>query len=280
MTRFNPDDIAQRNTALPSSPWRWPALVAHRGGGLLAPENTLAAFRVGQSNGYRMMEYDVKLSADNVPILLHDDSIDRTSNATGTAATMTLADLLHHDYGGWHAAMYAGEPLPTLYSIAAFCRANRLHSNIEIKPCPGRDAITGTIVAATARELWEGARLVPLLSSFSEEALAAARDAAPELPRALLIENELPADWQARVQRLGCIGLNLNHKVLTQDLVQTIIDEGYSLAAWTVNDVARAQLLLDWGCHAIVTDQIGKITPATVAVHEEAASPVSQRSRA
>lgn len=273
MPPFNPGDTVKRDTTLSSSPWPWPALVAHRGGGILAPENTLAGFRVGQSNGYRMMEYDVKLSADNVPILLHDDSIDRTSDGSGTAATMTLADLLHHDYGGWHAAMYAGEPLPTLYSIAAFCRANRLHSNIEIKPCPGRDAITGSIVAATARALWKGASLAPLLSSFSEEALAAARDTAPELPRALLIENELPDDWQARVQRLGCIGLNLNHNILTAARVQEIVTRGYTLATWTVNDVTRAQLLLDWGCHAVVTDQIGKITPSTVVLHRQPGKP-------
>lgn len=264
MSSNNPQDPAEAPRTVPSSSWPWPALVAHRGGGILAPENTLAAFRVGQANGYRMMEYDVKLSRDNVPIVLHDDTVDRTSDGSGAAAAMTLADLLRHDYGSWHSAMYAGEALPTLYSIAAFTRANNLHSNIEIKPCRGREAITGSIVAATARTLWSGASLAPLLSSFSEEALAAARHAAPELPRALLIENELPGDWQARVKHLDCQGLNLNHKHLTRDLVREITTLGYSLAAWTVNDVARARLLFDWGCHAVVTDEIGKITQETV----------------
>lgn len=230
----------------------------------MAPENTLAAFRVGQANGYRMMEYDVKLSADNVPVLLHDDTIDRTSDSTGRAASMTLNDLLRHDFGAWHASMYAGEPLPTLYSVAAYTRANNLHSNIEIKPCPGRESATGSVVAAAARTLWSGATLPPLLSSFSEEALAAACDAAPDLPRALLIENELPSDWQSRIRRLKCRGLNLNHTVVTHDLVQEITAMGYWLAVWTVNDLERAQLLLDWGCHAVVTDFIGTITPSTV----------------
>lgn len=249
------------DTLTSASPWCWPALVAHRGGGLLAPENTLSAFRVGHANGYRMMEYDVKLSADNIPILLHDDTIDRTSDGVGAAADMTLARLLEHDFGAWHSAMHAGEAIPTLYAIAAYTRIHNLHSNIEIKPCPGREALTGTVVASAARRLWSHAPLPPLISSFSEDALAAARDAAPELPRALLIKAELPADWPERLQYLKCKGLNLNHRYLTQDLVGEITAMGYSLAAWTVNDLNRARELLSWGCHAVVTDHIGMITP-------------------
>lgn len=270
MPRLRSEHPTETDKPVPQSPcpWPWPALVAHRGGGVLAPENTLAAFRIGQANGFRMMEYDVKLSADDIPVLLHDDTIDRTSDSTGYAASMTLNDLLHHDFGGWHATMYAGEPLPTLYSIAAFTQANNLHSNIEIKPCPGREATTGSVVAATARTLWSGVTLPPLLSSFSEEALAAACVAAPDLPRALLIENELPSDWLARVRQLKCSGLNLNHKHVTQDLVHEVTAMGYWLAVWTVNDLKRAQLLLDWGCHAVVTDHIGTITPTTVVVSE------------
>lgn len=210
-----------------------------------------------------MMEYDVKLSADGVPILLHDDTIDRTSSGMGPAAGFTLANLLQHDFGAWYSIAYAGEALPTLYAIAAYTNANAIHSNIEIKPCPGREAETGSAIAAVASLLWRDAPLPPLLSSFSETALAAARDAAPQLPRALLIEGELPVNWQSRVKRLDCVGLNLNHRILTEQRVRDITSAGYSLAAWTVNDLTRAQQLLSWGCHAIVTDQIDTINPQT-----------------
>src|SRR5690606_36120856 len=115
-------------------------LIAHRGAGRLAPENTLAAFRVGASQGFRMMEYDVKLSKDGVPILVHDDTVDRCSSGRGEAASMTLAELSMLVFGGWHSPMYAGEPLPTLYTIAAYTRANGIDSNIEIKPHPGLEA--------------------------------------------------------------------------------------------------------------------------------------------
>ena len=245
----------------PFQAWPYPQWVAHRGAGRKAPENTLAAFRKGAACGFLMMEYDVKLSADDVPILLHDDTLERTSNGLGRAADFTYAELARLDFGAWHSAPYAGEPAPTLYTIAAYTRANGIHSNIEIKPTKGMEARTGEQIARMAQQLWQGAALPPLLSSFSETALAAARDAAPELPRALLIEEALPSDWRERVARLECVGLNLNHRHTTQDIVRQVREAGLSLAIWTVNDMARAQELLAWGCNAIITDEVETMAP-------------------
>jgi len=241
--------------------WPYPKLVAHRGGGNKAPENTLAAFRKGAACGLLMMEYDVKLSADDVPILLHDDTLDRTSTGTGRAGELRYAELARHDFGSWHSPAYAGEPLPTLYSIAAYTRANGISSNIEIKPTPGMESHTGERIALLARRLWEGATLPPLLSSFSEAALSAARDAVPELPRALLIEKELPPDWRERAQLLECGGLNLNQAYVTPETVREVHEAGLTLAVWTVNDPARARDLLAWGCDAVITDEIETISP-------------------
>lgn len=241
--------------------WPYPQWVAHRGAGRCAPENTLAAFRLGAAHGFMMMEYDVKLSADDVPIVLHDDTLERTSNGKGRAADFRYAELARLDFGGWHSPAYAGEPIATLYSIAAYTRANGIHSNIEIKPSLGMETHTGERVAQLAQQLWEGASLPPLLSSFSETALAAARDAVPELPRALLIEEALPADWRERTAWLECRGLNLNDRYTTQEIVSQVRAAGLSLAVWTVNDPARAQELLSWGCNAIITDEIITMAP-------------------
>lgn len=243
--------------------WPWPRLIAHRGGGALAPENTLAAFRTGRIHGFSMMEYDVKLSKDGIPVLLHDDDINRTSDGQGTAASLTLNELLQRDFGAWHSSEYAGEPIALLGTIARFTIAHAVHSNIEIKPSPGVEWQTGEQVATTAQRLWVDASLPPLLSSFSEVALEAAYAAAPKLPRALLIEGPVPADWPRRVQRLGCIGLNVDHQHLTRSLAREILTAGYSLAVWTVNDMGRARELFDWGCHAIVTDNLAAINPAS-----------------
>lgn len=241
--------------------WPYPRLIAHRGAGRSAPENTLSAFRKGAACGFLMMEYDVKLSADDVPILLHDDTLERTSNGSGRAADYRYAELAHFDFGAWHSAAYAGEPVPSLYAIAAYTRANGIHSNIEIKPTPGMEDHTGERIARLASRLWEGAALPPLLSSFSEAALAAARDAVPELPRALLIEEALPPDWRERAAQLGCSGLNLNHRHVTESIARDVLAAGLSLAVWTVNDAARARELLSWGCNAIITDEVETLAP-------------------
>ncbi|MGO3868647.1 MAG: glycerophosphodiester phosphodiesterase, partial [Alcaligenes sp.] len=209
-------------------------------------------------------EYDVKLSRDGVPVLLHDDELDRTSNSQGVASALTLAELSALDFGAWHSSAYAGEPIPTLSSIAAFTLANQIHSNIEIKPTTGDEAETGRVVALAAQALWAQASLPPLLSSFSEVALQAAQQAVPTLPRALLIEEKVPADWPERLERLGCMGLNLNDRFVDQALVQAIRQAGYTVAVWTVNDAERVRELLDWGCNGIFTDKVTTIRPDTL----------------
>ncbi len=244
---------------LPS--WPYSRYIAHRGGGRLAPENTLAAMRVGAEHGFTMFEYDVKLSSDNVLVLMHDDDVDRTSNGRGPAAAKTYAELAQLDFGSWHSAAYAGEPLPTFAAVARYTVANGIASNGEITPCPGRDAETGRAGALAARQLWQGAAEPPLLSSFAEEALQAALETAPELPRALLVE-KVPADWRERLAKYECVALNINQKDATPELIDAVHAAGYRIAAWTVNDPERARLLLDWGIDGIFTDELAAIRPA------------------
>lgn len=241
--------------------WTYPTHIAHRGGGRLAPENTLAALRVGRHHGYRMAEFDVKLSRDGVAVLLHDDDLDRTTNGHGPAAARDYAELARLDAGSWHSAEYAGEPVPTFEAVARHARATGLACNVEIKPCPGRDAETGEAVARLAQRLWHGAALPPLLSSFSETALAAACHAAPGLPRALLVD-AVPDDWAERLRQHGCVALNLNHKNATPQLVQAVHDAGYRLCLWTINDPERVSQVLGWGVDAIFTDELAAIRPA------------------
>lgn len=244
----------------PLAPWPYPAHIAHRGGGKLAPENTLAAMRTGARHGYRMVEFDVKLSRDGVAVLLHDDDVDRTTDGQGPARDKTYAELAQLDAGSWHSPAYAGEPVPAFAAVARYAVANGMACNVEIKPCPGREAETGEAVARLAQEFWAGVRKRPLLSSFSEEALAAAQAAAPGLPRALLVES-VPGDWLARLRQYGCVGLNINQRDASPELIGAVHEAGYRIAAWTVNDPDRARLLFSWGMDAIFTDQLALIAP-------------------
>ena len=238
--------------------WPYPRVVAHRGGGALAPENTLAAIDTGARLGLTMIEFDAKLSADDVAFLLHDDTVNRTSNGRGAAAALAYAQLAQLDAGSWFDARFAGERMPTLADVAARCQALGLAANIEIKPCPGREAQTGRHVAVEAARRWAGAAIAPLLSSFSYEALAAAREAVPELPRGLLF-GTVPGDWRTQCEALECVSLHADHRKLDARLVADIKAAGLRILAYTVNDPARARELGAWGVDAICTDRIDLI---------------------
>jgi glycerophosphoryl diester phosphodiesterase len=119
--------------------WPWPAFIAHRGGGTFAPENTLASMRMGARKGFRMVEFDVKLSQDGVLFLMHDDSVDRTSDGHGLASDLSWKAISELDFSGSHGPDFAGEPAPTLHAVARCTRALGVHSNIEIKPTTGFD---------------------------------------------------------------------------------------------------------------------------------------------
>ena len=238
--------------------WPYPRLVAHRGAGNVAPENTLTAMRVGHAHGYRMVEFDVKLAADNVSFLLHDATLERTTSGRGRADALLWRELSRLDAGGWHSAKYAGEPLPTLASIARWARAHGVACNVEIKPTPGRERETGAAVALDANSLWRDAEVPPLLSSFSEVALDAARDAVAVLPRALLVE-AIPADWLDRLARLECVALVADHEALTAAIVKTARASGYRVLCYTPNEAARIGELAGWNVDGIITDAVDHI---------------------
>jgi glycerophosphoryl diester phosphodiesterase len=238
--------------------WPYPRIVAHRCGGNLAPENTLDAVDTGARLGLKMIEFDAKLSADNVVFLLHDDLVDRTSNGRGEAKLLSYKEIEQLDAGSWFDPSFARARMPTLAQIAERCFALGLAANIEIKPCEGCEAETGRLVAEEAARLWSGAETAPLLSSFSYTALEAAADAAPDLPRAMLYD-AVPDDWRAQTAALSCVSLHVGHETLNEPLVAEIKDSGLRILAYTVNDPERARELAQWGVDAICTDRIDVI---------------------
>ncbi|MCY7316138.1 MAG: glycerophosphodiester phosphodiesterase [Rubrivivax sp.] len=268
--------------AQPDGDWPLPFWVAHRGAGKLAPENTLAAFRAGAAHGYRAFECDVKLSADGVPFLLHDTTLDRTTSARGNAGDRTWAELSRLDAGGWHSRSYAGEPLPSLDTIAAYVQRNGLALNVEIKPTPGQERQTGKAVATACAALWNvvadgaadatadaaasaaggAARRAPLLlSSFQPESLAAAQQAAPALMRALLVDT-LWDGWWAAAQALGCVAVISNYRLMDAALIAQLHGAGLRALCYTVNEPADAERLLALGIDGLITDAVDRFAPA------------------
>lgn len=240
--------------------WPYPLWIAHRGAGKLAPENTLAAFRLGASHGYRAFECDVKLSADGVPFLLHDATLQRTTPETGVASERPWSELSRLDAGGWHSRTFAGEPLPSLDTIARYCIRNGFALNIEIKPTPGHNEATGRVVAQHAAALWADEALKPLLSSFQPDALAAARAAVPTLPRALLLDS-LRDGWLGEAQGLGCVAIVANCRVLDAAVIAQAHAAGLRVASYTVNEPDEARRLFDAGIDGLITDAVDRFSP-------------------
>lgn len=240
--------------------WVYPKWIAHRGAGKLAPENTLAAFKLGASHGYRMFECDVKLSSDDVPFLLHDDTLERTTNAEGVAGRRSWKDLQALDAGSWHSAPYTGEQLPSLETIAEYCISNGFDLNIEIKPTPGTDEQTGKVVAEHAARLWRNESRKPLLTSFKPDSLKAAHGAAPDLPRGLLL-HELWTGWLETALMLGCVAIICNHKLWDTSSATQAKSAGFKALSYTVNEPLDVARLLALGTDGIITDRVDAFGP-------------------
>ena len=206
-----------------------------------------------------MIEFDAKLSADRQVFLLHDDSLDRTTNGQGIAGQQNWQVLSGLDAGSWFSPEFRAEPLATLEEVAERCRKYRMMANIEIKPTTGEESTTGKEVALAAQRLWQG-QIAPLLSSFSVEALAAAQEAVPELPRGLLLDSWRD-DWQVLTNRLGCVAIHLNHLLLDAERIRQLKAAGLRILVYTVNQPERARELLGLGVDMICTDRIDQIGP-------------------
>ena len=241
--------------------WPYPRWIAHRGAGKLAPENTLAAFRLGAAHGFRMFECDAKLSADGVVFLMHDATLERTTNGHGVGGEQAWHALSQLDAGGWHSRRHAGEPLPSLRALASFCLANRYLLNIEIKPTPGTERQTGQVVAEQAAAWWAHADTPPLLTSFKPDALAGAQAAAPDLPRGLLLDS-LWEGWMETAQQLGCVAIVCNYALWDTSTVAQVHAAGMRCLSYTVNDEWAAERLIDLGTDGIITDRVDLFSPA------------------
>lgn len=229
----------------------YPRIIAHRCGGSLAPENSLAGLAIAARLGCRAVEFDVMLTADGVPILIHDETLERTTTGVGRVAEMTLAEIRRFDAVSPHHAAFAVSPVPTFSEAMAECRRLGLWPNIEIKPAAGYEEATGVTVARWLSENWNGTGVI---SSFSEKSALAARRVLPQFPQALLVEH-VPDDWQVQLERRGAIALHLAAEYLTPQQAVALNDAGVTWAAYTVNDHASGEHLYGLGAAAVFTDR-------------------------
>jgi glycerophosphoryl diester phosphodiesterase len=222
--------------------WRMlqlPTVIGHRGAAAHAPENTLASFREAHRRGAPWVEIDVKLTRDGVPIVMHDDSLKRTTGIDRLVAETSCSEL--------------PPGVPTFEEAIACFGELGLGCNVEIKPAAGAEAETARAVVETLRRAWPAHLPPPLLSSFKDTALAAARAAAPDYARALLI-SELVLDWRERAAALGAVGINVNGHKLGALWAHDIKRAGFALSAYTIDDAVEARALVALGVDCIISD--------------------------
>lgn len=242
---------------IPHPAWPLPKVFAHRCGGALAPENTLAGLRIAAAAGFKAVEFDVMLSADGSPWVIHDEELDRTTNGSGPVCEAPDSLLAGLDAGVRHHRAFAGEPLPTFAAIANLCRELGLQANVEIKPAAGFERITGEVVARSILDLWQNAPL-PLVSSFSGVALEAARAVAAELPIGHLWVQP-PVDWAARLDALRAWSLHCLFEKVDDALLAAAHAKGVPVLCWTVNERPTAEALLARGVTAVFSDRIDRL---------------------
>jgi glycerophosphoryl diester phosphodiesterase len=238
-----------------------PRVMGHRGAAAVAPENTLAGLRAAAAMGMTWVEFDAMLSGDGVPVLFHDDNLKRTTGRKALMARTSFAELAELEAGAWFGPRFAGERIPSLEQALALALDLGVTPNIEIKPTPQRDKVTAAAVLEAIARCWPEERPGPLISSFSRKALEVARDQAPALPRAL-IAWRLPRDWDRALENLECANLHLRGLRLRARTVAKVKRAGYQLAAFTVNDPARARRLVRLGVDCIITDRPDAIAAA------------------
>jgi len=226
---------------------------AHRGASATAPENTLAAFRAAAAAGADGIELDVHLSRDGVPVVIHDETVDRTTNGRGHVASMTAEQLRRLDAGSWFAQSFAGETVPTLEEVFAWT-GERLRLNVEIKAVPAGLAVIELLRAYP--------RVRVLLSSFDHSLLERLRLQNPDLPLGFLIESRF---WRRTVQRAvdsRAESVHPRYDLLSRPLLASCQRHGLAVHCWTVDRPDLCSSLRRRGVAGVFTND-----PALIAGH-------------
>lgn len=230
-------------------------LIGHRGLAGVAPENTMASFIAAREAGLRWVELDAKLCASGELVVLHDNKLDRTSNGRGLAKAMDLTALRRLDAGSWFEPRFAGERIPLLVEVLAYCAEHSIGVNIELKPNRGDYVATARVLAETLRAGDWLSRLPLLASSFSLQSLRAIQRYLPELPRGVLAERRWPtARILAELDAVQAISFHYDLQLTTPALIDAVRASGRDVLIWTVNTQQQAETLWQAGVTAVFSD--------------------------
>ena len=233
-----------------------PKIIGHRGACGYAPENTLASIQTAADMGIDWVEIDVKLTSDDVPIICHDDDLIRTTNHDGLVKETPYSVIKELDAGSWFGESFIGEHIPTLEQAVELIVENNMGLNLEIKPCPGREVETTRVVLDEMSRIWDDHDKI-LISSFSQVSLETAVDMLGNDWAIGYLMDQTPDNWIDMAKHLGAttININGNREDLKREFIEDIVDEGYGILAYTINNPMRAKELISWGVDGVFTDE-------------------------
>ncbi len=226
-------------------------IYAHRGSSGTHPENTIAAFTEAARLAIHGVEFDVHLTIDGELVVIHDESIDRTSNGAGFVKDMTLSELKAFDFGSWFSSDFRGQKIPTLHEVLQLFSDTTHHLNIELKSdiFPYEGMVEKVI--AVISEMGLDSRVV--LSSFDHGAIRTVKQLAPHLETAALFMEVLvePLDY---IRAIPADALHLFFPTALRPSIRQVLEAGTPVRTFTVNEEHYAQALQDVGISAIFTD--------------------------
>lgn len=231
---------------------KMPKIIAHRGASGHAPENTLAAIQMAADHGASWIEIDVNISRDGVPVLFHDDGIDRCSNGEGLVIEHNLESLQVLDVGSWFSEQFTGERIATFEACLLLANQLNLGINLEIKPCAGWELPTTNAIA----DLLEAHSNLPpiVVSSFSHVAMQQAAYRLPDLPRSCLYL-VAPPNWQTLASEVGASNIHLHaNSLLDLEKVESYKKADLGVYCYTVNTAAAAADLFAIGVDGVFTN--------------------------
>lgn len=242
-------------------------VIGHRGAAAYAPENTIEGIHTAADMGVEWVELDVKLTKDDVPIIFHDDELDRTTNGSGLVAETNYADLQDLECGSWFSDSFAGVKIPTLEEAIDAIIERGLGLNLEIKPCPGREKETAEVALDILSQYWDDHERL-LISSFQNVSMEVARDMAPDWSRGLLLGGDVISDdWQEMAEYLDVQTINIGAHLATEEIIMAIRDLNLIPLIYTVNEPTDARLYQGWGVEAMFSDEPDVIQENLLTVH-------------
>lgn len=232
-------------------------VIAHRGASAYAPENTHSAFRLAIEMKAEMIELDVSLSKDGVPVVIHDESVDRTTNASGLVSDFTLKELKLLETGAWFNEKFSGEPFPTLAEVLAYTKDN-IAVNIEIKTEAVTNNVSGGIIEKVLKIVKEaGVQKQVIFSSFDYRVMEHLEQLNPEMPKAILYEKNQSGDMlpSELVLKYRVDAFNCSHRQLSEEWVKDLKSNNIPFFIYTVNDESLIKKIILKGAKGIFSDK-------------------------